>query len=213
MQQFANYFRHLRWPLESGDDQWIAFIPDAPIPPAPTQFPSVRSISVGSGLFPGPAQSGSTVPIQFVSQIRYHFREHFPDSVPGDKRVSAPAHESELLPLSQVISSQRGLGRVADGAVPHLPYHFRVSVFDPELTVEAYHGDRPLEGFPQTVRHSLTEHWDSRIDFMIPIDDHLKGQIAETLLYERCFITYVNLVVGADDGLVDSAILRQQTVA
>jgi hypothetical protein len=163
---------------------------------------------VGSSLFPGPAQSHSSVPSQFVSQIRYHFRERFVNTKPGEKAVSAPESQHEMLPLSHLVSEERGLGRVAQGTVPHLPYRFRVSVFDPDLTVEVYQGDATLEGFPQTIRHSLTDHWDSRIDFIMPVQDRLKDEIEKSLLAERCFLTYVNLVIGADDGLIGQAILR-----
>ena len=132
--RFYDHFRHLPWPLAPSDEQ--LFVPNATFPPTSTQF-------------------AANVPAQFASQVRYHFREHFPDTMPGHKRVSAPATESELLPLSQVVSSARGLGRATEGTVSHLPYRFRVSVFDPYLTVEAYHGDHTLEGFPQTARHSF----------------------------------------------------------
>lgn len=206
--QFSTYFRHLRWPLDPSDDQWIAFVPDLAPPPASTSFPSFRSLTVGSGLFPGSAQSGPAVPIQFVSQIRYHFRESLPDVPPGQKNVSASATERELLPLSHVVSSSSGAGRVVEGAVPHLPYNFRVSIFDPEITVEAFHEGRVLEGFPKKIRHALTSHSDSRVDFAIPIGACLKEKIEKSLLYDRCFITYVNLVLGADDGLIGSAILK-----
>jgi len=204
---FAEYFRHLQWPLAPGDTDWVAFVPDANLPPPPTGAPSVQGLSVGSGIFPAPAQSGESVPIQFISQIRFHFREHWPDAAPGEKAVSAPGHELEYLPLSQVVYSPNGIGRISEGFVPHLPFRFRVSVFDPELTVEVYHGEKPVEGFPQTLRHSLTDHWDSRIDFMLPLTKPLEQEITKSLLYENCFITYVNLVLGADDGLIDSALL------
>jgi hypothetical protein len=211
--QFSNYFRHLRWPLEPTDDQWIAFIPEPTLPPPPTKAPSPPGLSVGSGLFPGPAQTAAGVPIQFVSQIRYHFRERWLHTRPGEKAVSAPAHETELLPLSELVTTEHSLGRVTTGNVAHLPYGFRVSVFFPDLTVEVYEGDNPVEGFPKTVQHSFTDHWDSRVGFMIPIEDRLKAKIESSFLAERCFLTYVNLVLGADDGLIGPAIFPSQTRA
>jgi hypothetical protein len=208
--QFSDYFRHLRWPLRPTDDQWIAFIPEPTLPPPATKAPSPRVLSVGSGLFPGPAQTAVTVPIQFVSQIRYHYRERWLHARPGEKAVSAPAHETELLPLSNLVTREHLLGRVTTGSVAHLPYYFRISVFSPDLTVEVYQGDDALAGFPKTVQHSFTDHWDSRIDFIIPIEDRLKTKMESSFLAERCFITYVNLVIGADDGLIGSAIFPSQ---
>lgn len=209
--QFSDYFRHLQWPLTPSDDEWIAFVPDST--PAPRRPQAPQSLPVGSSLFPSPARSPTTVPNQFVAQVRYHFRERFLDAAPGEKQVSAPATFREMLPLSEVMAFERGLGRVIDGSVSHLPYHFRVTVLDPEITVEAYRDNQTIEGFPQTIRHPLTSHWDSRTDVVIPIDDALKDQLETTLLGEHCFLTYVNLVIGADDDLVESAILRSRNRA
>jgi hypothetical protein len=205
--QFHDYFRHLKWPLEPSDDQWLAFVPHSTLPHIKSA-PSRRDLAVGTGLFPGPAEMDGAAPIQFVSEIRYHFRERFTDVPPGQKELSAPEAEHEMLPLSFVTQSGHRVGRVVEGSVAHLPYRFRVSVFHPDVTVEIFEGERLLKGFPQTIQHSFTKHWDSRIDFVIPVDEGTTSLLERSLLGENCFLAYANIVLGADDDLISTGLLR-----
>lgn len=205
--QFHDYFRQLKWPLEPNDDQWLAFVPHSSLSQI-TSTPLRRNLVAGTGLFPGPAEVSGAAPIQFVSDIRYHFRERFTDVPPDQKQVSAPATIHEILPLSFVTQSGHRVGRVVEGSVAHLPYRFRVTVFHPDITVEIFDGERLLKGFPQTIQHSFTKHWDSRIDFIIPIDEGVTSTVERSLLGDNCFLTYANIVLGADDDLIGARLLR-----
>lgn len=108
--QFSDYFRHLRWPLSPSDDQWIAFVPDAALPPK-TEVRSFHDLSIGSSLVPGPAQSPGTAPIQFVSQIRYHFRERFLNT-PGPVKKPYPLPPTRANCCRSLTSSRSKGGRV-----------------------------------------------------------------------------------------------------
>jgi hypothetical protein len=203
---FADYFRHLKWPVDTTTSKWIVFRASTQSHIADWRAP--EKFQVDMGIVPAPDPSPHTDPIQFVAQVRYHYRQRFSDVPPGGKQVSAPATVSEMLPLSKIVRLDRGPGRVVEGTVGHLPYSFRITVVDPEIKLELYRDNQLLGGFPQTKQQSLKNEIDSsRTDFLLPVDNELERQITADLLGERCFLTYVNLVIGVDDDLIRSAFL------
>jgi hypothetical protein len=70
----------------------------------------------------------SYTPQPFACEVRYHFREHFRDAKPGEKRVSAPSYEREALPMSRIAVSNGLASRIVEGRVTHLPYQFSVKI-------------------------------------------------------------------------------------
>jgi hypothetical protein len=134
----------------------------------------------------------SSAPHPFACEVRYHFREHFRDAKPGEKRVSAPSYEREPLPLSRIAVSNGLESRIVEGSVAHLPYQFSVKISrrgDTENgTLEVNIVDssgKSLAGFPQVMPNPLTKTGDtSRKEFEIPIDEALKEKIEKALLAE-----------------------------
>ena len=159
--------------------------------------------------FPG---EPSYTPAPFACEIRYHFREHFRDAKPGEKRVSAPSFEREALPMSRVAVSDGVSERIAKGRVAHLPYHFLVKISrrsDSETgTLEVNVLDslnKPLTGFPQVMPNPLTKTGDSsRKEFELPVGKAVKRKIKRTLLAPDQFLTHVDLIVGMDDDFLSA---------
>src|SRR5438093_5144899 len=70
----------------------------------------------------------SYTPQPFACEVRYHFREHFRNAKPGEKRVSAPSYEGEGLPKSRIAISDAVVERIVEGRVAYLPYQFSVKI-------------------------------------------------------------------------------------
>jgi hypothetical protein len=155
-------------------------------------------------------------PEPFAGEIRYHFRENIRGAKAGEKRVSAPSHEREVLPLSRATISSGAAGQLVAGRVPHLPYRFLVKIIrskdtDGEiLEVNVLdNSGKPLTGFPQTLPNPLTRTGDSsRKEFEIPVSGPLKKKIEKSLLARDQFLTHVDLIVGMDDDFLSSASAR-----
>ena len=152
-------------------------------------------------------------PEPFACEIRYHFRENIRDAKPGEKRVSAPSHEREALPLSHPKVFDRSAAQVVEGRVKHLPYRFVIRIVRStetggetlEVNVLDNSG-KPLAGFPVIMPNPLTRTGDSsRKDFEIPIGASLRKKIEKSLLTRDQFLTYVNLIVGMDEDFMSSA--------
>jgi hypothetical protein len=152
----------------------------------------------------------------FACEIRYHFRENIRGAKAGEKRVSAPAHEREALPLSRAAISNGANAQLVEGRVRHLPYRFLVKIIRSkdvgretlEVTVLDNSG-KPLPGFPQAIPNSLTRIGDSsRKEFEIPVSAALKKKIEKTFLARDQFLTHVDLIVGMDDDFLSSASAR-----
>jgi hypothetical protein len=158
------------------------------------------------------ADEPSYTPQPFACEVRYHFREHFRDAEPGEKRVSAPSYEREGLPKSRIAISEGVAERIVEGRVAHLPYQFSVKASqwsDSETgTLEVNVLDssgKPLTGFPQVMPNPLTKTGDSsRKEFEIPIDQALKKKIEKALLAKEQFLTHVDLIVGMDDDFLSA---------
>lgn len=161
------------------------------------------------------AEEPSQKPAPFACEIRYHFRENIPDAKPGEKSVSAPSHESEMLPLPRAVASKGIVAQEVTGQVKSLPYKFLVRVTRGQTGAETLkvnvldESGRPLPGFPKLLANPLTKTGDSsRKDFEISISEPLKKKIEKSLLAQDQFITYVSLIVGMDDDFVSSATER-----
>ena len=148
----------------------------------------------------------------FACEVRYHFREHFRDAKPGEKRVSAPSYEREGLPKSRIAISDAVAERIVEGRVAHLPYQFSVKIsqrIDSETgTLEVNVLDssgKHLTGFPQAMPNPLTKTGDSsRKEFEIQIDQALKKKIETKLLAKEQFLTHVDLIIGMDDDFLSA---------
>ena len=159
------------------------------------------------------AEEPAQKPEPFACEIRYHFRERIRGAKAGEKRVSAPSHEREALPLSRATISNGAVAQLAEGRVPHLPYRFLVKIIRlkdaARETLEVYvldNSGKPLTGFPQVMPNPLTKTGNSsRTDFEIPVSEPLKKKIEKSFLTEDQFLTYVNLIVGMDDDFLSSA--------
>ena len=155
----------------------------------------------------------SQEPAPFACEIRYHFRENVRGAKPGEKRVSAPSHEREALPLSRATISKDASVQSIEGQVPHLPYRFLIKIVrltdagreTLEVNVLDDSG-KPLTGFPQDMANPLTRTGDSsRKEFEIPVSEPLKKKIEKTFLARDQFLTQVDLIVGIDDDFLSSA--------
>jgi hypothetical protein len=152
----------------------------------------------------------------FAAEVRYHFRAKIRAAKPGEKRVSAPSHEREGLPLSQATISNGNSAQQIEGRVPHLPYRFLIKVIRSKdagtETIEINVFDnsgKPLAGFPQVMPNPLTKTGDSsRKDFEIPVSAPLKKKIEKSLLARDQFLMHVSLIVGIDDDFLSSASAR-----
>jgi hypothetical protein len=158
----------------------------------------------------------SRKPEPFACEIRYHFRENIRGAKAGEKRVSAPSHEREALPLSRAKISNGATAQLIEGRVPHLPYRFLVKIVrskdtDRE-TIEVNvldNSGKPLTGFPQEIPNPLTRTGDSsRKEFEIPVSEPLKKRIEKSFLARDQFLTHVDLIVGMDDDFLSSASAR-----
>jgi hypothetical protein len=162
------------------------------------------------------AEESSQKPEPFAAEVRYHFREKIRDAKPGEKRVSAPSHEREALPLSRATISNGNSTQQIEGRVPHLPYRFLIRVIRSKdagtETVEVKildNSGKPLTGFPQMMPNPLTKTGDSsRKDFEIPVSAPLKKKIEKSLLARNQFLMHVSLIVGIDDDFLSSALAR-----
>lgn len=162
------------------------------------------------------AEEPSQKPGPFACEIRYHFRENIRGAKAGEKRVSAPSHEREALPLSRATTSKDASVQSIEGQVPQLPYRFLVKIIRPtdaggetlEVNVLDDAG-KPLTGFPQVMPNPLTRTGDSsRKEFEIPVSESLKKKIEKSFLARDQFLTHVDLIVGMDDDLLSSAAAR-----
>jgi hypothetical protein len=162
--------------------------------------------------FPAFANEPSDAPLPFACEVRYHFREHFPDARPGEKDVSAPSFEREGLPISRVAILDGVAERIVEGCVTHLPFQFSVKVSQQgdnepgilEVNVLDSSG-KSLTGFPKVMPNPLTKTGDSsRTEFELPVGSGLKKKIAKSLLAKNQFITYVDLIVGMDDDFLSA---------
>ncbi len=154
-------------------------------------------------------QPSSELP-PFACEVRYHFREHFPDAKPGEKSVSAPAFQREGLPVSRVTTFDGVEERIVKGRVSHLPFQFLVRITQPsDSEARTLHVNvldsfgKSLHGFPQVMPNPLTKTGDSsRKEFELPVRSALKKKIAKSLLAKNQFITYVDLIVGMDEDFL-----------
>ena len=155
-------------------------------------------------------------PEPFACEIRYHFRENIRGAKAGEKRVSAPSHEREALPLSHATISNGATAQLVEGRVPHLPYRFLVKIIRSKdaggetLEVNVLdNSGKPLPGFPQAIPNPLTKTGDSsRKEFEIPVSEPLKKKIEKSFLARDQFLTHVDLIVGMDDDFLSSASAR-----
>jgi len=167
-----------------------------------------------------PPAFGAEAPFQkpepFACEIRYHFRENIRGAKAGEKRVSAPSHEREALPLSRATTSNGTNVQLIEGRVTHLPYRFLVKIVrfkdtgreTLEVNVLNSSGE-PLTGFPQVILNPLTKTGDtSRKEFEIPVSEPLKKRIEKSFLARDQFLTHVDLIVGMDDDFLSSASAR-----
>lgn len=154
----------------------------------------------------------SYLPPPFACEVRYHFREDFPHAKAGAKKVSAPSHEREGLPLSRAVISDGSAAQIVEGRVRHLPYRFVVKI---SRTTDADAGTlevnvldssgKPLKGFPTKLPNPLTKTGDtSRKEFEIAVPAARAKKIGRTLLAKRQFLTHVDLVVGLDDDFLSA---------
>ncbi len=162
--------------------------------------------------FPALANGASNMPPPFACEVRYHFREHFPDAKPGEKSVSAPSFQREGLPISRPAIVNGLAERIVEGCVPHLPFHFLVKISQPansetgtlEVNVLDSSG-KSLKGFPRVTPNPLSKTADSsRTEVELPVQSALKKAIEKALLAKNQFITYVDLVVGMDDDFLSA---------
>jgi hypothetical protein len=159
------------------------------------------------------AEEPSQTLAPFACEIRYHFREKIPDAKPGEKQVSAPSHEREVLPLSRRSVAGGASVQLVSGRVRHLPYRFVLKIIRREgagqETLEVNILDRsgkPLAGFPQRMPNPLARTPESsRKDFEIPVNTSLRKKIEKSLLARDQFLTHVSLIVGVDDDFLSSA--------
>lgn len=162
--------------------------------------------------FPAFADEPSDVPQPFACEVRYHFRERFPEAKPGEKGVSAPSFQREGLPISSSAVLDGVSERIVEGCVTHLPFEFSVKISqrsDSEtgiLEVNVFDcSGMSLTGFPQVMPNPLTKTGDSsRTEFELPVGSALKKRIAKSLLAKNQFITYVDLIVGMDDDFLSA---------
>jgi hypothetical protein len=163
---------------------------------------------------PAFADEPSDVPQPFACEVRYHFREHFPNAKPGEKSVSAPSFQREALPISHTTILDGFAERTVEGCVPHLPFQFSVKISqrDDSETLEINVLDssgKSLNGFPQVMPNPLTKTGDStRTEFELPVRSALKRKIEKSLLAKNQFITYVDLVVGMDNDFLSAHSLK-----
>jgi hypothetical protein len=153
----------------------------------------------------------SFAPPPFACEVRYHYREHYPDAKPGEKNVSAPGDEREYLPKSQVIISDHDVCRIVRGSVKSLPYKFTIKILaknnSDQGTLEANIVDpssgKSLKGFPIKLANPMQPGVEtSRTDFTISITKVQKDKIKMRYLSREGFVTYANLVIGIDDDIL-----------
>jgi hypothetical protein len=152
------------------------------------------------------ADEPSDLPPPFACEVRYHFREHFPNTKPGEKSVSAPSFEREGLPISRVAILDGVAERIVEGCVGHLPFQFFIKISrragsnTGTLEVDVLDSSgKSLTGFPHVMPNPLTKTGDSsRTEFELPVGSALKKKIEDSLLAKNQFITYVDLIVGMD---------------
>jgi hypothetical protein len=139
--------------------------------------------------FAQPLRNGSSLP-DFRARVRFHYRE---------KGISAPASADEDLPGAQFIPSKQR--RVIQGQVRDLPFVFylRLTRPDPqrepllEVNVMNPSTGQSIEGFP--ARQNLTGDGGS---FELALSEAQKRRARRAIGGDdRCFITYVNLIVDA----------------
>jgi hypothetical protein len=158
------------------------------------------------------ADAFSHPPLPFACEVRYYFREHFRDTKPGQKNVSAPSHEREALPMSRIAGSDGSAARIVKGRVAHLPYLFLVRIIrsdkNPAESLEVNvldNSGKPVAGFPQVMPNPLTKTENSsRKEFEIPVSEAIKKNIKKTLLAKDQFLTHVDLIVGMDDDFLSA---------
>jgi hypothetical protein len=163
-------------------------------------------------LLPVPVLVAQEAPPPFACEVRYHFREQLRATQPSHKSFSAPSHEREALPVSQVTTSDDSITRFVRGRVAHLPYRFLVRIIRTtkgqgemlEVNVVSTSG-KPLAGFPQIMPNPLnrTEN-SSRREFELPVNEILRKKIEKTLLQKNQFLTSVDLIVGMDDDFLSA---------
>jgi hypothetical protein len=176
----------------------------------------VRLLAVCCGLFGAYPALGadalSHTPLPFACEVRYHFREHFLAAKPGQKKVSAPAHEREALPMSRIAISDGSAARIVKGRVAHLPYLFLIRITRSDknqtegLEVNVLdNSGKPVAGFPQVLPNPLTKTENSsRKEFEVPVSEAIKKKIGTTLLAKDQFLTHVDLIVGMDDDFLSA---------
>lgn len=153
---------------------------------------------------------GQDTPLPFACEVRYHFREQFPDIKAGQKHFSAPSNVREPLPISRIIKADGARERIVKGTVAHLPYHFLIKVSEsdkaPKETLEVNvlnSAGEPVAGFPQIMPNPLSKQADSsRREFEIPINEPIRKRIEKTLLKKNQFLTSVSLTIGVDDDFL-----------
>jgi len=149
-------------------------------------------------------------PRPFAAEVRYHFREKLRTTKSGEKPFSAPSHEREALPESQLKAGDSSTVRVIEGTVPHLPYRFSIKIVPTDAgqseTLEVNILDssgKSLTGFPQSMPNNLTKSAESsRKQFEVPISKPIKAKIEKTLLAKDQLLTHVDVVVGVDDDFL-----------
>lgn len=155
-------------------------------------------------------------PLPFACEVRYHFREQFPDIKARQKHFSAPSNEREALPTSRVIKADGSTERIVEGAVAHLPYHFLIKVSEsdkaPKETLEVNvmnSAGQPVAGFPQIMANPLSKRDDSsRKEFEIPINERIRKKVERTFLKKNQFLTSVSLTIGIDDDFLSRSFPR-----
>lgn len=150
------------------------------------------------------ANEPSYTPPAIVCEVRYYFREHLRGANEGEKSVSAPSYEREVLPRSQLVISDGSASRIVEGTVAHLPYRFLVKLTRNsdadrgtlEVNVLDTSG-KPLQSFPQAIASPFTKTEESsRQDFEVPVSEALSKTLEKTLLAKDQFLTYVDLTIG-----------------
>jgi hypothetical protein len=155
----------------------------------------------------------SYLPQPFACEIRYYFREQFPDAEPGEKHASAPSFEREGLPTSRLLISKGVARRIVKGRVPHLPYRFLIEIVRRHnselatLEVRVLNGSgESVAGYPQTMQNPLSSTGDNtRTEFQIPVSRVVRKTIEKNLLAKNQFLTNVELIVGMDEGFLSEA--------
>ena len=150
----------------------------------------------GFATLPAIAENNATPAL--VGVIRYHFRERLEGVKPGGKQYSAPAYETEQLPLSSAPSNKEQV-QVIEGRVAHLPYSFVINLGGKgagTLEVKILSADgKPLRGYPKTVANAFAQGEATSQEFEIPVTPDLAAKIEKDFLEKNQHLTQVQLVV------------------